>query len=117
MAATGIVRQVVVGVADLDAAVARFRDGLGFDEVFVDPDGWAVLRGAHVEVALASGEQRQGAGPVTLTFKAPDLAAAREHLAAHGFAPEGEISEGGHEVRATSRDADDNVVIAYTPTG
>ena len=117
MGPDSIVRQVVVGVTDLDAAVVRFRAGLGFEEVFVDPDGWAVLRSAHVEVALAAGEQRGSAGPVTLTFKASDLAATREHLAAHGFAPEGDVQEGDHELRATSRDADDNVVIAYTPTG
>ena len=117
MAAEGIVRQVVAGVSDLDAAVTRFRDGLGFEEVFVDPDGWAVLTGGHVEIALAAGEQRQGAGPVTLTYKTPDLTAARDHLAAHGFTPEGEVQEGGHELRATVRDADGNVVIAYTPTG
>jgi catechol 2,3-dioxygenase-like lactoylglutathione lyase family enzyme len=112
----GVVRQVVVGVSDLQAAVVRFRDALGLEVVFVDPSGWAVLRNEHVELALASGDQRAGAGPTTLSFRTDELAAAADSLASLGFEVDREVVVGGHETRITCRDADGNRVVIYTPT-
>jgi len=110
-----VVRQVVIGVADLDAAVWRYRDGLGFEVEFCDPSGWAVLTGAHVALALAAGDQHDDLGPVTLTLRTDDLDATVAHLEQHGFETEGPLAHGGHETRQRCRDADGTTVWVYRP--
>lgn len=110
-----VVRQVVVGVEDLDAAIQRYRDGLGFEVEFCDPSGWAVLTGPHATLALAAGDQREGAGPVTLTLRTDDLDATVAHLRQHGFVTEGPLTRGGHETRQRCRDTDGTAVWVYRP--
>ena len=57
------VGHVHLTVADLDRALAFYRDVLGFEEVFVDfDDGWSRLKHGGMEIALAEGEPGESTG-------------------------------------------------------
>jgi catechol 2,3-dioxygenase-like lactoylglutathione lyase family enzyme len=48
-------------VRDLDTARAFYKDRLGFEEKYVDPDArWARLTRGETEVGLAEGEPEEG---------------------------------------------------------
>jgi catechol 2,3-dioxygenase-like lactoylglutathione lyase family enzyme len=52
---------VVYRVRDLETGRAFFRDTLGLDEVYVDPDGrWARLERGPMEILVAEGEPEDG---------------------------------------------------------
>jgi catechol 2,3-dioxygenase-like lactoylglutathione lyase family enzyme len=50
-------------VRDLDAGRAFYRDVLGFEEAFVDPEGgWSRLQHGGMEIALSVGEPSESSG-------------------------------------------------------
>lgn len=94
-------------VADMDRAVAFYRDVLGLPLLRRDGDEWAELDTGTVRLALhgASLEARSGG---TVVFGVDDLDAARVALEGRGIAFEhaGEVE--GYARYATFRDPDGN---------
>lgn len=71
-------------VRDLDLARSFYRDTLGFEETFVDPDTrWARLRHGDMHIALAEGEP-QGAEGGVAHIDVPDVRAEADRLRAGG---------------------------------
>jgi catechol 2,3-dioxygenase-like lactoylglutathione lyase family enzyme len=61
-------------VADMDAAIAFYRDVMGLKLRFASP-GWSEFETGAVTLALHPVTERNPAGTVELGFTAPDLAA------------------------------------------
>ena len=81
-------------VKDLDAALAWFKDKLGFDEVFRVP-GWAEVStpAEGVTIGLAEGDEAASSGNTVPVFGVVDIAAARAELEAGGVAFDGDTIE------------------------
>lgn len=81
-------------VKNLDAALAWFRDKLGFEQAFRAP-GWAEVAtpAAGVTIGLAEGDEAPASGGATPVFGVVDIDAARGELEAKGVAFEGETVE------------------------
>jgi catechol 2,3-dioxygenase-like lactoylglutathione lyase family enzyme len=69
-------------VRDLHAGRGFFRDKLGFEETYLDPDGrWAKLHRRGMEVGLAEGEPEDGG---VANVEVDDVKAEAERLRADG---------------------------------
>jgi catechol 2,3-dioxygenase-like lactoylglutathione lyase family enzyme len=65
-------------VRDLDAGRVFYMDILGFEEVYIDPDGlWSHLRCGEMEIGLAEGEPEEGG---VATIDIADVKAEAERL-------------------------------------
>jgi methylmalonyl-CoA/ethylmalonyl-CoA epimerase len=81
----GRIGQIAMGVRDLDAAVAFYRDALGLPLLFTAPPGLAFFDCAGLRLMLARPED--GAAPTgnsTLYFTVPDIHAAHAAMRARG---------------------------------
>lgn len=113
----GTVRQVIVPVPDVSAAVPFFRDRLGLELRFQDGERWAAFALGELTLALAGpGEQPDGER-IALGVKVADLEGAVEQLRAGG----GELVDGPrrgeHETRAAWRTPDGTTLALYQPNG
>lgn len=106
-----------LGVADLDAALAWYRDVLGFTLRYrLDDMGWAELRTpvAQVNVGLSQVERPEVRGGATLTFGVRDLARARAELERRRVRFDGPSQEIPGLVKlATFYDPDGNKLMLY----
>ena len=106
-----------LGVKNLEAGVAWYRDVLGFEPLYVREDiAWGELATgvAKVNVGLSQVEEPGGKGGATLTFGVTDLDAAKAALDAKGVRQDGEIQEIPGMVRLlTFYDPDDNALMFY----
>jgi catechol 2,3-dioxygenase-like lactoylglutathione lyase family enzyme len=106
-------RHIVISVAvsDFDAAMAWYKEVLGFEEEYrLDDYGWGELRTPYpgVYVGLGQSEEVKHGGP-TPTFGVKDIAAARAHLEAHDVRFDGDTYDVGGMVKlATFYDPDGN---------
>ena len=96
----------VIPVSDLRAALAYYRDALGFSVDFTwgDPPTYAGLEWGHVELHLAKGEPRS---PSTVAFFCRGLDALREQFKNKGARMAGPITVepyGMREFSATDLD-------------
>ena len=83
----GRIGQIAMGVRDLDAAVAFYRDALGLPLLFTAPPGLAFFDCAGVRLMLARPEDgAEPTGNSTLYFTVPDIHAAHASLTARGVA-------------------------------
>ncbi|MCG5211690.1 VOC family protein [Streptosporangium soli] len=106
---------VLIPVADLDAALAFYSGTLGLAVKFRDGDRFAALDGGGTTIALVTAEE-QVAGAVTApSYKVDDLAATVKELTAAGAAVVAEPSSGPHEIRAVLSDPSGNVFVLYSP--
>jgi methylmalonyl-CoA/ethylmalonyl-CoA epimerase len=81
----GRIGQIAMGVRDLDAAVAFYRDALGLPLLFTAPPGLAFFDCAGVRLMLARPEDGTApTGNSTLYFTVPDIHAAHASLTARG---------------------------------
>ncbi|HSS80923.1 MAG TPA: VOC family protein [Gaiellaceae bacterium] len=72
-------------VADLDAALAFYKDKLGFTETFVDEqERWASLDRGATEIALGEGAREPGEEGLVATVDVEDVKAERASLADAG---------------------------------
>ena len=97
-------------VSDLDAALAWFKDKLGFDVVFRVP-GWAEVEMPveGITIGLAEGDKSPSSGNTTPVFGVVDIAEARAELEANGVDFEGDTVELPGMVKlATFVSPDDN---------
>jgi len=112
----GTLRQVIIAVDDIDAAVAHYRDDLGLELQFQDGTRWAAFTLGELTLGLAGpGEHpAQGSEPA-LGVKVADIdAAIRWHLD-NGGKLIAEPRMGAHERRATCRDRFGTLVALYEP--
>ena len=106
---------VLYPAANLDEAVAFYRDGLGLAVKFQDGDRFAALDGGRVTFALASDAEDVAGGVAAVSFKVEDVAAAVHRLVAVGGTVATPPAQGPHEVRAVVRDPSGHAVIVYGP--
>jgi catechol 2,3-dioxygenase-like lactoylglutathione lyase family enzyme len=106
-----------LGVKNLEAGIAWYRDVLGFEPLYVREDiawGELVTGVARVNVGLSQVEEPGGKGGATLTFGVTDLDAAKAALDAKGVRQDGDIQEITGMVRLlTFYDPDDNALMFY----
>lgn len=104
---------VLYPTADIEAAVAFYRDGLGLPLKFADGDRYAALDGGGATVALASAAEDVTGGRPAASFKVDDVPAAIERLVAAGATVSRPAEAGPHEVRAVLEDPWGNPLVVY----
>lgn len=106
-----------LSVRDLDAAIAWYRDVLGFSHMYTKEDiAWAELSTgvARVSVGLSQTESGGGPGGATLTFGVKNLDEARAALEAAHVRFDGETQTIPDMVKlATFFDPDGNALMLY----
>jgi predicted enzyme related to lactoylglutathione lyase len=78
---------VIVGVKSLDAAIAFYRDTMGFEFLFSEPEmHWASFKVGEMMFSVAEGTETHGTGNrnTGIGFAVPDVDAAHAELAAKG---------------------------------
>ena len=81
----GRIGQIAMGMRDLDAAVAFYRDALGLPLLFTAPPGLAFFDCAGLRLMLARPEGDTAPnGNSTFYFTVPDIHAAHASLSARG---------------------------------
>jgi predicted enzyme related to lactoylglutathione lyase len=102
---------------DLDAAIAWYRDTLGFTELYrVDDMGWAELQSpvARVTVGFSQVEKPEVRGGATLTFGVSDIDSSRAKLESKGVSFDGNTMTVPKMVKlATFYDPDGNKIMLY----
>jgi catechol 2,3-dioxygenase-like lactoylglutathione lyase family enzyme len=113
----GPIDHVYYWTRDLDAAIAFYRDVVGFPLVRRDGDRWAEFEAGPVRLAL-HGTEDQTLGSGTVVLRVDDLDRARWVLESRGAAFDAFVGEVPGLARfATFRDPDGNPVqlIEYRP--
>ena len=104
--------------ADMDRAVAFYRDTLGLDLAFQDGARWTQFKAGGINFALSSmDEAPEGAVGATVVFEVPDIAAAAAAIEAGGGEVLGERDMGDHGKTLTFRDPDGNLLQLYQRAG
>jgi predicted enzyme related to lactoylglutathione lyase len=112
----GTMRQIVIPVDDVDAAIPYYRDELGLPLRFQDGARWAAFGLGDLTLALAGpGEQPAGPRDVALGVKVDDLPSAINSVLAAGGVALSEPRTGEHERRATVRDPFGTPIALYEP--
>ena len=111
----GAVRQVIVPVPDVSAAVHFFRDELGLELRFQDGDRWAALALGELTLALAGPGEQPDDDRVSLGVKVNDLEEAIDRLRTQGGELVSGPHTGAHETRATWRRPDGTSIALYQP--
>ena len=101
----------VIPVEDLAAAVSYWEAVLGGPPTFVDGTRWAQFDLGGRRLALA-GDDRGTDRPAVM-LKAPDLGAARDHLADLG-ATVGPVEKGPHESRFLAQGGGPVDIVVYS---
>ena len=112
----GTLRQIILPVDDVDAAVAHYRSALGLALRFQDGDRWAVLELGDLALALAGPGQHPAGGEVALGVKVANLDDALEGFVSAGAIVLDDPRKGPHERRATFRDRFGTVTTLYEST-
>ena len=112
----GTVRQLIVSVDDVTAAIGYYRDELGLTLRFQDGTRWAALALGDLTIGIAGpGEHPAEHGETALGIKVTDLDAALESVVRSG----GEILQppraDEHERRASCRDQFGTLIALYEP--
>ncbi len=106
-----------LGVKDLDAGIAWYRDILGFELLYrLEDMAWCEFSTgvARVNVGLSEVEDAGGKGGATLTFGVRDIEAAKAELDRLGVRQDGPIQDIPGMVRLlTFYDPDDNALMFY----
>lgn len=100
-------------VADMDAAIAFYRDAFGFGLKFRDGDRYAALDAGGMTLALVAGEEDTTGGVPAPSFLVGHLETAMHTVTAAGGRVLAGPSIGPHETRATVRDPSGQVFVLY----
>ncbi|MDF0600984.1 VOC family protein [Psychromarinibacter sp. C21-152] len=110
------VKQILVPVSDMDAAVDFYTTRFGFPLKFRDGDRYAALDGGSVTIALTSGEESLAGASVTFSVVTADVGSLVAAARGAGVTVASDIAQGPHETRAVLRDRDGNPVVVYSKT-
>ena len=111
----GTLRQIIIPVDDVGAAVEHYRSTLGLELRFQDAERWAVLELGDLALALAGPGEQPAAGDLALGVKVTDLDEALNAYVQDGATVLDEPHAGAHERRATCRDRFGTVTALYEP--
>ena len=111
----GTLRQIIIPVDDVSAAVDHYRTTLGLDLRFQDGERWAVLELGDLALALAGPGEQPAGGEPALSVKVADLDEALRAYVDAGATVLDEPRAGAHERRATCRDRFGTVTALYEP--
>lgn len=111
----GTLRQLIVPVGSVEAALPFYRDGLELDVRFQDGDRWAALDAGGLTLALAGPGEHPAGDRVALGVKVADLDAAVARVVAAGGTVVDPPQEGEHERRATCLDDQGTPIALYEP--
>lgn len=106
---------VYYGVADMDRALAFYRDTLGLKIKFQDGDKWTQFDVAGQALAIATPAPQQAAPGqgATVVLECDDLDATRAELIGRGITINETVDMGGHGRFFTLRDPDGNLVQMF----
>ena len=111
----GKLRQIILPVQDVGAAVTHYCDALGLELRFQDGDRWAVLDAGELALALAGPGEQPADGQPALGVKVADLDVAVREVVDSGGAVLDAPRDGAHERRAACRDRFGTVLALYEP--
>jgi predicted enzyme related to lactoylglutathione lyase len=112
----GKLRQVILPVGDVDAAVAHYRDELGLPLQFQDGARWAAFKLGDLTLGVAGpGEHPAEGDEIALGIKVTNLDAAVDAIVTSGGKLLGPPCTGEHERRASVRDRFGTLVALYEP--
>jgi predicted enzyme related to lactoylglutathione lyase len=106
-------RQVIVPVADVEAALRFYRDVLGLTVKFQDGARWAALDLGGITLGLAGPEEHTAGTGIALGIKVADIETAQTAFEALDGAQVDPPVEGPHELRAMCRSAELNTLVLY----
>ncbi|HTX07889.1 MAG TPA: VOC family protein [Solirubrobacteraceae bacterium] len=113
----GKLRQIILPVADLGAAVAHYRNALGLELRFQDGERWAVLDAGEIALALAGPDEHPDGNVLVLGIKVADVDGTLRELVDAGGTVLDSPRDATHERRATCRDRFGTVLALYAPRG
>jgi catechol 2,3-dioxygenase-like lactoylglutathione lyase family enzyme len=105
--------QLLWPVADLDAALAFYVDGLGMTLNFRDGDRFAAVRTGGLTLALVAGAEDVTDGVPAPAYEVTELTPAVVAAEAAGAEILVRRQEGPHELRAVLRDPSGHFVVLY----
>lgn len=108
-------RHLLHPAADLDAAVAFYRDALGLSVTFRDGDRFVALDAGGTVLALVSGTEDIVKGRAAGSFRVADVATSVERVIAAGGRLLRGPESGPHEVRAMVSDPDGTWLVLHAP--
>ena len=100
----GTLRQIIVPVDDVEAAIVHYRDALGLSLRFQDGARYAAFALGELTLALAGPDEQPAGGDIALAVKVTDIEAATGAVAGAGGTVLDGPRAGTHERRATCRD-------------
>jgi predicted enzyme related to lactoylglutathione lyase len=113
----GTLRQIILSVDDVDAAMAYYQDTYGLDLEVHDPGRWAAFSLERFSLALAGPGEGTDSDTAVLAVKVANLDLAAAHLRGRGGRLVGSPSEGGHERRVDAVDGRGARIVLYQPKG
>ena len=109
------VRQIIVPVDDVGAAVEHYTEELGLGVRFRDGDRWAALELDGLALALAGPGEQPAPDEIALGVKVTDLDAALARLSRGGGTVLTPARDGAHERRGCVRDRFGTLLALYEP--
>lgn len=111
-----LVKQILIPVTDIDAALAFYTDAMGFALKFRDGARYAALDGGGVTVALVGPEEQVAGQTISFSLHVEDMDQVLSRARASGASLLRAPQAGPHELRAVLADPDGNPVIFYKKT-
>lgn len=111
----GRLANIVIPVADIDAAVGYYVGILGLTLKFRDGARWAAVDAGGLTLGLAGPPEHPLGRRLALSFKVLDVDQAVAQALQAKAALVSPPRKGPHEIRALVSDADGNLIYLYSP--
>lgn len=110
------VRQVLIPVSDIGAAVDFYTRHFGFPAKFRDGDRHVALGGGTVTIARTAHGESLAGNAITCSVMTEDVSAFVTDARAWGARVVSDLAQGPHELRAVVADNDGNPIVVYSRT-
>ena len=110
------VKQILIPVSDIGAAVDFYTRHFGFPLKFRDGDRYAALDGGAITIALAARGEAVAGKAITFSVVTEDVVAFVGEARAQGVQVLSDLVQGPHELRAVVADDDGNPIVVYSRT-